>query len=118
MKKIPGSILSPNNSVYLATWMRKVSRTFAVVVACLEAPLNDFLSAAYLICRVIDNIEDSTAATAWKRLRFAEIAQLLEKPALARTILSVWDAEAWPGISTDQRLIMTSAAWQTALADL
>ena len=40
---------------YLDTFMNKVSRSFAVVVACLEAPLNHVMATAYLLCRVVDN---------------------------------------------------------------
>jgi farnesyl-diphosphate farnesyltransferase len=100
--------LSPGDAAYLQTWMDRVSRSFAVVVACLEAPLNSYMSAAYLICRVIDNIEDSKATKAWKRLRFAEVAQLLEKPSIAGAILPDWDAQVWSGINGEQRQIMTS----------
>ena len=45
-------------SAYLTQHMNKVSRSFALVVSCLEEPLQQQMSTAYLICRVLDNIED------------------------------------------------------------
>jgi farnesyl-diphosphate farnesyltransferase len=101
--------LSAAEGDYLETWMNKVSRTFAVVVATLEEPLRHYLAVAYLICRVIDNVEDCKSSPAWKDLRFQEISQLLDRPALAKSTLSIWDSVNWPGISADQRQIMTSS---------
>lgn len=87
--------------------MNKVSRSFALVVASLEEPMSYYLAAAYLICRVIDNVEDCKSAPTWKDLRFEEIKQLLVRPSLAKSILPVWDREPWPGLMADQRQIMT-----------
>ena len=91
---------------YLNEFMNKVSRSFTFVVACLEEPLNHFMSTAYLICRVADNIEDCKQPQAWQQMRFAELAQLLEDPTLASDILAGWDREAWPGLSTDEQQLM------------
>jgi farnesyl-diphosphate farnesyltransferase len=101
---------------YLDTWMNKVSRSFAIVVAALEQPLRSQLASAYLLCRVIDNIEDCTAPIAWKNQRFAEIAQLVIEPELAQDILTLWEAEPWPGLTQDERQLMSyrygSPLWQ------
>jgi farnesyl-diphosphate farnesyltransferase len=99
--------LSAAEGDYLETWMNKVSRTFAMVVATLEEPLSHYLAVAYLICRVIDNVEDCKSSPAWKDLRFEEIRQLLGQPSLAEGFLPVWDGESWSGLSADQRRIMT-----------
>ena len=61
--------LSPTEVTYLETWMNKVSRSFAVVVSSLEEPMSSYLAGAYLICRVIDNIEDCYAKSTWKRAK-------------------------------------------------
>ena len=99
--------LSAAEITYLDKWMNKVSRSFALVVASLEEPMCHYLAAAYLICRVIDNVEDCKSVPAWKDLRFEEIKQLLVRPSLAKLILPVWDGEPWPGLMADQRQIMT-----------
>lgn len=65
--------LTQSQEEYLSTLMDMVSRPFAVVVTCLEEPLNHFMATAYLICRVVDNIEDCEQPPAWQGERFAEL---------------------------------------------
>lgn len=95
--------LTQTQKEYLSALMNKVSRSFAVVVACLEEPLRDYMATAYLICRVADNIEDCEQPVAWKQARFAEFSQLLEEPTLAPDILSGWDREKWSGLTCDEQ---------------
>ena len=91
---------------YLNDMMSKVSRSFAIVVLSLEEPLNGYLAAAYLICRVVDNIEDCTQPFAWKQQRFGEFHRLIEEPASAPQILAVWSQESWPGLTQDELAMM------------
>lgn len=98
--------LNSQQTIYLDTWMNRVSRSFALVIPCLEEPLNHYLATAYLLCRVIDNIEDSLQPFTWKVERFAEIAELLERPSLASQILAGWEREAWPGLTPDEHAVM------------
>lgn len=91
---------------YLNDYMNKVSRSFALVTPNLEYPLNYFMSAAYLICRVVDNIEDCMQPLEWKRLRFSEFKELLSEPTQDKEILSIWGKEDWPGLSCDERHMM------------
>jgi farnesyl-diphosphate farnesyltransferase len=100
--------LNKENVRYLDIWMNKVSRSFAVVVASLEEPLKFYMSASYIICRVIDNIEDCLAVEEWKSQRFAEVSQLLIDPSQAENIFAVWDEEEWPGLSQDEWKLMKS----------
>jgi farnesyl-diphosphate farnesyltransferase len=92
---------------YLETWMNKVSRSFAVVVSVLEEPLRSYMASAYLLCRVIDNIEDCTAPIDWKKARFQEISQMLDEPKLAHEILKTWNGEVWDGLTEDEKNIMS-----------
>jgi farnesyl-diphosphate farnesyltransferase len=98
--------LAPQDKQYLADAMGKVSRSFALVVAQLEEPLNLFMATAYLICRVADNIEDSLQPLPWQRQRFSEFRCLLHDPALAPEILDTWTQEAWPGLTADEQTLM------------
>ncbi len=91
---------------YLTDNMNKVSRSFALLAPAVESPLNDYFSTAYLICRVVDNIEDCTQPFSWQQARFAEFAALLQNPADARVILSSWESESWPGLSADEQQMM------------
>lgn len=92
---------------YLEAFMGGVSRSFAMVVPFLETPLQDYVSTAYLICRVIDNIEDCSQPPEWKTARFQEISFLLVEPAQAFPILKTWEQENWPGLGTDQARLMS-----------
>ncbi|MEA3441453.1 MAG: squalene/phytoene synthase family protein [Chloroflexota bacterium] len=91
---------------YLNAMMNQVSRSFALVTPCLEDPLNDQIATAYLICRVIDNIEDSNRSSSWQNQRFAECRQLLINPKGASSVLSHWDQMNWPGLSPGERKLM------------
>ena len=86
--------------------MNKVSRSFALVTPSLEDPLNHYMATAYLVCRVVDNIEDSQQPFDWQSKRFAEFVNLLHEPDRARDILQVWGAEDWPGLTADERNLM------------
>ena len=100
--------ISEQQEEYLSDWMQKVSRSFALVVPFVEEPLTHYLSTAYLLCRVADNIEDCLQPVAWKQARFAELATLLEAPSLAAEVLPRWQQEEWPGLTDDEQAIMES----------
>ena len=98
--------LSHQQKEYLEVFMNKVSRSFALVTPCFEEPLDAFMSTAYLICRVVDNIEDCKQPFPWQQKRFTEFKQLLEEPALARDILSIWSTQDWIGLDANQKQLM------------
>ena len=97
---------------YLAATMDRVSRSFALVVPCLEDPLQDYFATAYLLCRALDNIEDCGQPLAWQKQRFAEFRRLLADPDLAPARLAEWESAAWPGLSADERALMTADGGQ------
>lgn len=87
--------------------MNKVSRSFALVVPFAEEPLNHYLATAYLICRVVDNIEDSGLPPPQKRTRFAEFTHLLKYPSMAPDVLTRWEQGPWPGLTIDEKQLMS-----------
>jgi len=93
-------------SAYLTQHMNKVSRSFALVVSYLEEPLRQQMATAYLICRVLDNIEDCGQPFWWKEKRFVEFLTMLDEPELAPETLTRWGWEPWPLLTTDERLLM------------
>lgn len=101
--------LTPTQQEYLNVFMNRVSRSFAFVMPCLEEPLSQFTGTAYLICRVADNIEDCEESLPWKKERFAEFLQLLSEPWLAAEVLSGWDREPWPGLTPEEKQLMSLA---------
>ncbi len=110
--------LTAVQQAYLAEQMNKVSRSFALVAPAVEEPLKDYLAVAYLICRVVDNIEDCTMPFAWQQERFAEFATLLHNPAQAAEILTLWARRnlVWSveRRSTDD----VHVRWSNAVADI
>ena len=98
--------ISSQHKSYLEDYMNKVSRSFALVTPCFEEPLDAFMSVAYLICRVVDNIEDCQQPFQWQQARFSEFKELLNKPADCRDILVAWSHEHWIGLDSDQVELM------------
>ena len=101
------NLLSNEQKAYLAHYMKNVSRSFSIVATEVDAPLNDYLATAYLICRVVDNIEDTTRPFPWQQARYAEFAELLNHPQQAESILIEWGKHDWPGLTDSEREMMT-----------
>lgn len=99
--------MTKNEHKYLDYQMKKVSRSFALVVSTVEESFKAQLATAYLICRVVDNIEDCTEPHEWQSKRFSEFNTLLDEPAQATGILAYWSQEAWPGLTDDERHLMS-----------
>jgi farnesyl-diphosphate farnesyltransferase len=100
--------LTTEQSAYLNHQMKKVSRSFALVVSYLEEPLRGQLATAYLICRVLDNIEDCEQPFEWQEKRFSEFSAVVNEPRLARETLSYWGQIPWPGLTADEKKLMGS----------
>lgn len=98
--------LSAQHKKYLEDCMNQVSRSFALVTPCFEEPLDAFMSTAYLICRVVDNIEDCKQPFSWRQKRFTELKQLLQEPTLAKEMLSLWSNQDWLGLNDHQTKLM------------
>jgi farnesyl-diphosphate farnesyltransferase len=98
---------NPQQKSYLASYMNGVSRSFSLVAPEVESPLDDYLAAAYLICRVVDNIEDTLQPFEWQKKRFAEFSTLLDAPQTAEQILRGWDRFNWPGLTDSEKELMT-----------
>ena len=91
---------------YLEQAMARVSRSFALMTPCFEAPLDGCLAIAYLLCRCADNIEDCDSPLADKRSCFAQMRGALAEPATAATALCTWSGLAWDGLTTDEGAMM------------
>ena len=103
------NFLTQSENAYLSEYMNKVSRSFTLVAPQVESPLNDYLAVSYLICRVVDNIEDCTISYHAKKSRFSEFSYLLERPEKAGEILKNWEMLDWDGLSFDEFEMMTTA---------
>jgi len=98
--------LTQEQQKYLNNAMQNVSRSFALVVPHLEQPLGEFMALAYLLCRVVDNVEDAGQPLAWQKKRFAECKHLLAAPDRAAEILAAWEAEDWPALTLQEAKLM------------
>lgn len=99
-------MFSSTQQQYLAERMAGVSRSFALVAPEVDAPLDAYLALAYLICRVVDNIEDTHQPFSWKVQRYQEFDGLLDAPHSAERVLAAWEALDWPGLTHDERRMM------------
>lgn len=99
--------LNTEQENYLSQYMNRVSRSFALVVNGVEEPLKHYLSTAYLVCRVADNIEDCDRSSNWKQTRFDEFISLLEHPNRADDILANWSGKLWPNLSSSEEKMMS-----------
>jgi phytoene/squalene synthetase len=107
---------TPAQQTYLAQQLGAVSRSFALVIPFLETPLRHYLAIAYLLCRVVDNIEDCGRPTTWQDERFSEFSHLLRDPHDAGDVLPQWEREEWPALTEQERRLMSAtdgiALWQ------
>jgi farnesyl-diphosphate farnesyltransferase len=76
-----------------------VSRTFALGIELLRDPLRDEIGLAYLICRILDTLEDTTSLPADAR------AGMLER--FAREFM---EAGRWAGLAADVETMFLDAA--------
>jgi farnesyl-diphosphate farnesyltransferase len=61
---MPDGAASPDDDAVLARLLRDVSRTFALTIPQLPAPLRAVVGNAYLLCRIADTIEDAATLSA------------------------------------------------------
>jgi len=59
-----------------------VSRSFALCISILPKPLNEQMMISYLIYRILDTIEDSSAPLPVKKELFDQFIRLISKPAM------------------------------------
>lgn len=102
----PTWTIGTEEQAYISSALQAVSRSFALVIPMLEAPLDSSVGVAYLLCRVADNIEDCTELFSWKQERFVEFKRILHAPHTASTVLKEWSAHPWPGLTDDERDLM------------
>lgn len=91
---------------YCRRILPRVSRTFALGIELLNQPLRETVTVAYLICRILDTVEDTTALPSGERAALLERAgRELPDPELwrncCRTIGDALPEEDFPGDEPD-----------------
>lgn len=66
-------LMKMNDLQYQHEILQHVSRTFALTIPQLPAPLATVVSNAYLLCRIADTIEDEAALSPGQKRRFSEM---------------------------------------------
>lgn len=66
--------MQEKNLIYCHRVLPRVSRTFALGIDLLRGPLRDTICISYLICRILDTIEDTTSLPAEERAALLERA--------------------------------------------
>lgn len=101
------SLLNINEKSYIQKTLIEVSRSFAVVIPCLEDGLKEDMAIAYLLCRVVDNIEDCNQEYSWQRKRFQEFRQCFLSESSSTQVLKSWQNFEWPGLTAQEACLMS-----------
>ena len=91
---------------YLHEHLNRVARTFALLPPFLDPTLASIMSAAYLICRVVDSVEDCHQPFAWKQARFDEVRSILRDPSKMDEVFTLWTELDWEGLNRDETALM------------
>jgi farnesyl-diphosphate farnesyltransferase len=84
-----------DRDAWLALHLERVSRSFAYCIARLEVPLRQQVGLAYLICRLLDSIEDSDwsagspamGANLLQQQAFDDFIRFLKSPPSAKEVM-------------------------------
>ena len=88
----------------------RVSRSFAYCISKLDAPLRGWVSLTYLICRILDTVEDAPWRKLSQQLRqFGEFDGFLEKPPQEEN-LKEWQKAFPEEIPEGEKLLLMDSA--------
>ncbi len=98
--------------------LNRVSRSFAACIARLEGPLRSWVSLTYLICRVLDTVEDALWTQNSMQMRsFDELGQFVKSAQPpSKLALSQWVKTFPPGLPEGEKLLLSDTS--TLLTDL
>ena len=96
--------------------LARVSRSFAACIAELEPPLAEWVGLGYLLCRLLDTVEDAPwASPEAQQAHFAAALRLCAAPA-APDVVAAWAAGLPDAIAPGERALLDDAP--ALLADL
>ncbi|MCH8156375.1 MAG: squalene/phytoene synthase family protein [Nitrospinae bacterium] len=99
---------STENWKYCQETLPKVSRTFALNIACLTGDLHRSILVAYLFCRIIDTLEDAAKLDPRIKVQLLlQFARLIQDPQNRKLELPKWieDCKDVDGSSNDLELL-------------
>ncbi|WP_186763065.1 squalene/phytoene synthase family protein [Lentzea tibetensis] len=75
------AVLHPDPAAFCREMLPLTSRTFALTVPLLPSPLDEIVTTAYLLCRVVDTVEDESGSPVSDRVQLlTELAALAALP--------------------------------------
>lgn len=99
--------IGSSERLYLQKAMKATSRSFALVTPCFEEPFDAVMSAAYLVFRVADNIEDCFYSDREKKDLYEKLRILIRDSTSVEDIYERWSELDWPGLTTEERQLMS-----------
>jgi phytoene/squalene synthetase len=101
--------LSSEKTAFYQEHLDRVSRSFAFCIARLESPLREQVGLGYLLCRIVDTIEDASwAEFADQDGAFASFDLFLSNPA-SRSEIRSWVDRFPTGIPESEKLLLRDA---------
>jgi len=95
------------DGTFLVRMLPEVSRTFALSIEALPEPLRSSVRTAYLLCRIVDTIEDSPhIAPERRQLLFARFESAFEEAEAARDLA---EAPEWRGSDDPDHVLCRGA---------
>lgn len=94
---------------FYQTHLDRVSRSFAFCIKKLESPLRQWVSLAYLLCRVLDTVEDSIwESSRLREAQYSEFDSFLQNAPSAATV-QAWSARFPISIPETEKLLLAEA---------
>lgn len=98
-----------NELSFYQNHLNRVSRSFAFCIEQLESPFREWVSLSYLLCRLVDTVEDSTwDDPANQRLHFEKFGEYLERAPSAGEV-EAWIASFAAGAPAEERLLVNDS---------
>jgi phytoene/squalene synthetase len=96
------------STIDYAPHLSRVSRSFCFCIARLEEPLKEWVGLTYLLCRVLDTVEDSAWPTIERQMQaFQQFLKFVEQPP-ARVDVQTWAAQMNAMTEGEQSLLRES----------
>lgn len=110
-----GAMLGPESNQFHQPHLERVSRSFAFGISRLEPRLQASVGLGYLICRLLDTVEDATWSSAKTQLEaFKEFETFVTSfgisEATDRAAVAAWAARFPATVSPGERLLLDDAA--------
>jgi len=110
--------ISDDDRRFQDAMLQDVSRTFALTIPELPRALRDVVGNGYLLCRIVDTIEDDPGLSAQKKREFCTMfAHVVDRSADSRDFAQALDAALALGVPPAERLLIQQTPRVITIAD-